>query len=188
MIIEREWEMPNPKTFKVNCIREFIMNNTQDLTSGLVIDPFANEHSIKSVFDRDEIKYVSNDLDTDFDTDFHLDALDFMKMYDNNSVDVVLFDPPYSVRQVKECYTKLNKTVTMLDTSTNFWSKFRKEIQRIVKVGGLVFSFGWNSNGVGDEYFEKQKILMVAHGGNHNDTICVLEKKVNEYYSKELLF
>jgi hypothetical protein len=26
--------------------------------------------------------------------------------------------------------------------------------------------------------FEIQEILLVAHGGNHNDTICVVEKKL----------
>lgn len=33
-----------------------------------------------------------------------MDALDFLKMFDNNSVDGVVYDPPYSVRQVSECY------------------------------------------------------------------------------------
>lgn len=36
----------------------------------------------------------------------------------------------------------------------------------------------WNSGGIGMKYgFEIEKILLVAHGGWHNDTICTIERK-----------
>jgi hypothetical protein len=55
----------------------------------------------------------------------------------------------------------------------------KNEIARIVKPGGTVLSFGWNSNGVGkNRGFEIIEILLVAHGGQHNDTICIAEKKL----------
>ena len=55
----------------------------------------------------------------------------------------------------------------------------KKEISRIVKRGGKVITFGWNSGGIGQKYgFEIEKILLVPHGGWHNDTICVVERKV----------
>ena len=114
MKIKREWAMPNSKTFKIKPIKELIKRYVKN--SDLVIDPFANEYSIKN-----EIickQYISNDIDTSFDTDYHLEAQEFMKLFDDNSVDVVLFDPPYSGRQVSECYKKLNKTVTMNDTNS----------------------------------------------------------------------
>lgn len=187
MEIKRVWEMPNSKTFEMPSIKDFICNNIKDLERGIVLDPFANEHSISNHISY-KLKYVSNDIDKEYNTDFNMDALDFLKQYKDNSIDVVLFDPPYSGRQVKECYTKLNKTVTMLDTSVNFWTRVRNEIQRIVKVGGLVFSFGWNSNGMGNEYFEKLKILLVAHGSNHNDTICVMEQKKKTFCEQLTLF
>lgn len=38
-----------------------------------------------------------------------MDALEFLKLFDDESVDVVLFDPPYSPRQVKEIYDKVLK-------------------------------------------------------------------------------
>ncbi|GAH81276.1 unnamed protein product [marine sediment metagenome] len=47
-----------------------------------------------------------------------------------------------------------------------------------IKKGGIVISFGWNSGGFGkNREFEIKEILLVAHGGNHNDTICVVEVK-----------
>lgn len=69
--------------------------------------------------------------------------------------------------------------VSSKTTQSTFWSNQKKEISRIVKVGGKVISFGWNSGGIGMKYgFEIERILLVAHGGWHNDTICTVEKKV----------
>lgn len=57
----------------------------------------------------------------------------------------------------------------------------KKEISRIIKPNGKIITFGWNSGGVGKKYgFEIQRILLVPHGGWHNDTICVVEKKLKD--------
>ena len=42
-----------------------------------------------------------------------------------------------------------------------------------------MLSFGWNSGGIGKSLgFEIIEILLVAHGGAHNDTICTVERKL----------
>ena len=46
MKIKREWAMPNSKTFKIKPIKELIKRYVKN--SDLVIDPFANEYSIKN--------------------------------------------------------------------------------------------------------------------------------------------
>ena len=102
-----------------------------------------------------------------------------MKIFDENSVDTVLWDPPFSPRQISECYKKLGKSVNWETTQGSYWSKQKAEIGRIVKKDGIVITCGWNSGGVGQKYgFEIQEILLVPHGGWHNDTIVVVEKKV----------
>ena len=107
-----------------------------------------------------------------------MDALDFLKMFENNSVDMVLYDHPYSPRQVSECYKALDKTVNSQTTQSSYWAAQKKEIARITKNGGKVITFGWNSGGVGKSYgFEIQRILLVAQGCWHNDTICTVERK-----------
>lgn len=175
--IERVWAMPNKNTFEIKPIHDLIVD---ELTDGLWIDPFANRNKLAS---------VTNDLSTEFDTDYHLDALDFLKLFDNDSVDGVLYDPPYSPRQVSECYNNVGYNVTWDTTKASFWGNHKREISRIVKIGGKVITFGWNSGGIGYKYgFEIQKILLVPHGGWHNDTICTVEVKTHEgemYYSKE---
>lgn len=52
-------------------------------------------------------KKQTNDLDPTTTADYHLDAIDFLKLQSDTSCDLVLFDPPYSPRQVSECYKKL---------------------------------------------------------------------------------
>jgi len=174
MIMERKWSMPNGKTFTIKPIRELIES---ELVEGIVIDPFANEASIKKVMS-DKQKYITNDLDTSYKTNYHLDALDFFKQFDNESVDMVLYDPPYSPRQVSEVYKSLDKTVNMQTTQSSYWGNQKKEIARILKPNGKVITFGWNSGGIGKTHgFEISTMLLVAHGGWHNDTICTVEIK-----------
>lgn len=163
--INRVWAMPNHLTFQIKPVRELI----EKYLSGYSIDPFANSGKLAS---------VTNDLDTSFDTDYNLDALDFLKLFEDSSVDTVLYDPPYSPRQVSESYKKLGKSVNMLTTSARYWSAQKIEIARIVKPGGIVISCSWNSGGIGKKLgFKIQEILLVAHGGWHNDTIITVERK-----------
>ena len=158
--------MPNSNTFEIKPIRELI----DKYTYGLIIDPFANKNKLAN---------ITNDLDEQYETDYHMDALDFLKTFDDNSIDCVLYDPPYSPRQVSECYKKLGKSVNMKTTQASYWSKQKEQIGRIVKNNGIVITCGWNSGGIGKKYgFQIIEILLVAHGGWHNDTIVTVEKKI----------
>lgn len=170
MRIDRIWAMPNSKTFSIPPIRRLI---EEEISSGggIWIDPFSCGCRIAS---------VTNDLNPDVDADYHIDALEFLKSFDDNSVDGVLYDPPYSPRQVSECYHGVGIEVSDKTTQSSFWANQKREISRIVKRGGKVLSFGWNSGGIGKSNgFEIMRVLLVPHGGWHNDTICTVEKKVS---------
>jgi hypothetical protein len=175
--INRVWSMPNSRTFKIKPIKELILKYNKE--NQIILDPFANECSIKQYLKYKE--YLTNDLDNNYKTNYNLEAQDFLDICGTEETDLLLYDPPYSGRQVSECYKKLGKTVTMSDTNSGYFVKFKKQISRVVKPGGIVISFGWNSNAIGKKYgFEIIEILLVAHGGNHNDTICVVEIKTKE--------
>ena len=114
--------------------------------------------------------------------------MDFCKQFEDNTIDFVLFDPPYSPRQISECYKKLGKSVNMESTQSSFWSNIKNEIARILKPNGIVICFGWNSQGIGKKeksvyQFKMIEILLVAHGGNHNDTICTVETKKHNLFT-----
>jgi len=167
MNINRIWAMPNKNTFDIKPINELISRyNTKNS-----IDPFANKNRIAK---------VTNDLDPAHKCDYNMDATDFLKVWPDNSIDMVFYDPPYSPRQVSECYKSLGMTVNMQTTQASYWGNQKKEISRIVSIGGYVITFGWNSGGIGKSLgFEIVEILLVPHGGWHNDTIVTVERKVN---------
>lgn len=167
MIIERKWAMPNKWTFTIKPIKELLQEEVTN--DELWVDPFAGENSPAS---------ITNDLNNVRPTTYHMNALDFLKMFDDNSVDGVLYDPPYSPRQVKECYDGFGEDVRW-DGRITFWSETKNEISRIIRPGGKVICFGWNSMGCGKSRgFEMKKVLLVPHGGTRNDTICTVETKV----------
>lgn len=173
MEINRIWEMPNSNTFNIRCIERLIHKYHNKNT--LSIDPFANKSKLAT---------VTNDLNPYYETDYTLDALEFMKTFESNSVDFVFYDPPYSLRQVSECYKSVGIEVTQETTQSSWRRKHLDEIKRILKTNGVVICFGWNSNGVGKTRgFEMVEVLLVAHGGSHNDTVVTVERKfINELF------
>jgi len=160
--------MPNKNTFSIKPIKELL--NKYILPDEKWIDAFSNSSKLAT---------ITNDLNPEYNTDYHIDALDFFKMFEDNSIDGVLYDPPYSLRQVSECYKNVGIPVTMETTQSSWRRKHLDEISRIIKPNGKVVCFGWNSSGVGKTRgFKIEEILLVPHGGSHNDTICTVEIKL----------
>lgn len=159
--------MPNKNTFSMKPIRDLIERYHNE--NQIWIDPFARNQTFKA---------ITNDLDTEFNTDYNLESLEFLRLFEDNSIDGVFFDPPYSPRQIKESYSNIGRIVTKEDTQSKFWSDRKKEIARVLKPDGICISFGWNTNGVGKTRgFEILEILLCAHGSHHNDTIITVERK-----------
>jgi hypothetical protein len=137
------------------------------------VDPFARNSRLAT---------VTNDLNPDTAAQHHLDAEDFCKMLAERGeqFDLAIFDPPYSPRQVSECYQSVGLEVGMKDTQTAvLYQRVRNALDAIMAPDSIVLSFGWNSAGMGDgRGYELCEVLLVAHGGAHNDTICIAERKV----------
>jgi len=146
--IERIWAMPSHETFTILPIKKLIKEELGDT----FVDPFPYP--------------------------FKTDALEYLKTFATQTVDKLAFDPPYSVRQLKEKYQQAGLSY---ETRPTYWKNLKQEISRIIKPGGKVISFGWNSGGIGLHLgFEITRILIVPHGGIHNDTICTVERKMQE--------
>lgn len=131
--------------------------------------------SIKPIKELLEEEFIGEYVDP-FPFPYKTDALEYLKTFKDESVEQLAFDPPYSPRQLKEMYQSAGMAY---DTKSTYWSNIKYEIARIMKKNGKVICFGWNSMGIGKTRgFEIQRILLVPHGGNHNDTICTVETKV----------
>ena len=169
--MDRVFGMANRATFKVPPIREFVERRVLNLPrSATTIDPFARESRYAD---------ITNDLNPDYGCDFCMDALDFLRQFDDESIDCVIYDPPYSPRQVAECYKGFGYEVTSETTRSSWKFRHMNEVARILKPGGYLLSFGWNSNGAGKKRgFEVTRIRLVHHGGGSaHDTICMEEVK-----------
>jgi hypothetical protein len=168
--IERVWAMPTSETFTCKPIGAFVQRYLQQ--SLVSIDPFARDC---------EWATYTNDLNPKTRAMYHMDALDFLRtmIREGVSADLVIFDPPYSPRQVKECYDSVGlKMGREGGQRTHSWKAERDAIDVLLQLGGVVLSFGWNSLGMGiGRGYEIEEILLVCHGAGHNDTICVAERK-----------
>jgi len=171
MEFSRKWAMPDGETFSIKPVARFIHKYSH--TDKISIDPFARNSNMAT---------YNNDLNPETSAEYHEDVLLFLKRMKTMEVsaDLVLFDPPYSLRQMKEIYNGIGiDKLSIGDTQRlGSWTKERDVIGDIISNDGIVLSFGWNSNGMGKvRGFEIVEIVLVSHGGAHNDTICIAERK-----------
>lgn len=197
LVITRAVAQPSAWTFTIKPIKALIDRYVGDGKGW--VDPFAGKNSPAE---------WTNDHNPDMPTKFHFDAEDFCTWASvsleeaANSMPLkdayewlqdqtlpeqlpfppfrgVLFDPPYSYRQITEHYKSLGLKASQLDTSTRFYSRVMNAICDSVVPGGYAISCGWNSNGFGkNRGFEPVELLVVAHGNHHNDTLVLVERKV----------
>ncbi len=131
------------------------------------LDPCAGFHSPAG---------ITNDLNPACPTKYHLHALDFLQSL-SGQFEGVLFDPPYSLSQMKECYESIGIEHLRERDCTNFYGDLRRHIHRLIIPGGVAISCGWNSIGMGKKHgWTPIEILLVCHGRAHNDTIVTVER------------
>jgi hypothetical protein len=170
MIFTREWAMPNKETFSVKPIGSFVMKYLR--MSNRSVDPFAGNFSWPT---------VTNDLNVATMAQYHMDAVEFLILMQSKGekFDLLILDPPYSPRQISECYRAAGKTVGMKDTQSGaLYAEVKKAANQILEKKCRVLSFGWSTVGMGKMYgFKIEEIMLVCHGGAHNDTICLSETR-----------
>ena len=144
-----------------------------------ICDPFSNNKTI-----RDQgSNLITNDLNPNFDSTYNLEANDFGELMEREGklFDLVLFDPPYSLRQLKDCYEGIGKELPHWQ-SQNMWGRCKDALASCVRPGGYVISFGWSSHGFGKRRgFEKQEIHNLEQSGKDGryNIQIVIEKKID---------
>jgi len=173
MDIKRVWAMPNKWTFRIKPITELLARYVGDGKGW--IDPFAGENSPAE---------FTNDIDSRRKAKYNLEATDFARGL-NGNVKGILFDPPYSLEQCKRVYENVGRKFTMRDGQIcGRWTELKDILSGKLLTGGIVISFGWNSEGFGiGRGFQLEEILLVAHGSGHNDTIATVERKLQSNFN-----
>lgn len=172
MEISRVWAMPSKDTFTIKPIGNFVDKYLK--TSSVSIDPFARNSGLAT---------FTNDLNPDTNSMYHMYAKDFLKTLVELGVkaDLIIFDPPYSMVQAKRSYESYGEWTYQDTLEVGRWFKEKDLCDKLLTDDGVFLHFGWHTNGIGKKRgFEIVELLIVAHGGAHNDTLCLAEKRKND--------
>jgi len=162
--------MPNSETFSLPPVNALLNRWLGDAM--VIVDPFARNSKRAT---------VTNDLNPATDAEFHMLAEEFVDNHvGDGEADAVLFDPPYSPRQIAECYQQIGRKAGTQDTqNSRLYKRVKDGLDRMLRPGGVAICCGWNSLGFGlTRGYEMLEILLVTHGGAHNDTIVTVERKI----------
>lgn len=179
MIFNRVWAMPSADTLTIKPIRELVLRYLGNRATlgyrkaqlNASVDPFARNCNLCG---------VTNDINPNTIADYHMDARDFLQMLveEGTSFSVCVFDPPFSPRQIKECYDGIGKKMEQLDAFRTHWKPERDLIAQLMRKQGVVISMGWNTIGMGKKRgYEPIEVLDVVHGPGHNDTLVLVERE-----------
>jgi hypothetical protein len=110
------------------------------------IDPFARNKRWAT---------YTNDLNPETAAEYHMEAAEFLLEMQRRGVrpDTAIFDPPYSPRQVQECYQSVGKDMGANGAHHSAaWSECRDILANMMTDNATVLSFGWNSTGMGKKH------------------------------------
>jgi hypothetical protein len=127
-------------------------------------DPFARDC---------ELAKYTNDLDEDTNAKEHKPALEFLQQFETDSMDYVIFDPPFSQRQADDHYNGIGHNLYASDAV--LMSDCLDEATRIIKPNGYLLKFGYNCNTF-HPHMELVKLWLIQkiHRTHNNTTIVSL--------------
>jgi alkylhydroperoxidase family enzyme len=173
----RVWAMPAADTFDCQPIGDMVRRYLRQ--SKVSIDPFARNKRWAT---------YTNDLNPNTAAQYHMDAYDFLCLLRDSEVvaDLIIFDPPYSLRQAKEVYEQFGEWKFDHTQNAIGWLKEKAVCYDLLAAGGHFLHFGWHTNGLGKKNGAVVvELLVVAHGRAHNDTLCLAERKMAHQTSME---
>lgn len=171
MIFSREFAMSNSETFSLPPVARLLAKWLPSMAHGaIIVDPFARNSKKAN---------LTNDLNPATSAQFHMLAEEFVETQ-HISADAVLFDPPYSPRQIAEVYQQIGRECGTEETqSARLYKRVKDGLDRMLRPDGIAICCGWNSMGFGlKRGYDLLEVLIVPHGGAHNDTIVTVERKI----------
>lgn len=166
-MISRQWAMPSMNTLSIAPIKALFDKHA----AGVTVDPFARDCDLCD---------HTNDLNPDTKATHHKKADEFLSEH-SEPMNFVLFDPPYTIRKVKELYQSVGLEFMKYESQNSIrWTTERDIIAAKQNAGDMVMSLGYSSVCMGKKRgYEIVEIVLIAHGPAHNDTICVIERKTS---------
>ena len=161
-------------TFKTKKVRDTLL----PFLEGRVLNAFAGETRLDEY--KRGITEVRNDLNSDRDAEYHVDAVDLGELFDEESFDVVVLDPPYSQTQSEEHYDGLH---------ARDMGAVRKAAAPLVKPGGCIVEFGRSLWGAADyfDHWEREEKLLFRRGIPDRDPILmVVDRRINQATLEEV--
>lgn len=145
-----------------------------------ICDPFSNNKTTRL----QGTTLITNDLNPEFNSTYNMEANDFAELMEreNKAFDLILFDPPYSLRQLKDCYEGVGSNLPHWQTQ-NMWGRAKDALAQCVSPGGYVISFGWSTHGFSaSRGFEVQEIHNFQQAGKDGryNILIVVEKKIRQ--------
>jgi hypothetical protein len=110
---------------------------------------------------------ITNDLDLNTTSKFHLDALDFIKLQPSSSSKLILFDPPFSHSQ--SLRYDIGST-NLYAADSNKISNIYQQSFRVLCNNGIFLKLGYNSTRP-HKGFQLLSLSLVNFGGSRNDVI-----------------
>lgn len=172
MKIEYWFEMPNKWTFKQPKLRKFILKFIP--INSLVLIPFAGEYRFPNRLDN--TKFIYNDINLKIKADYHLEAWDLRDVFQKETFDCIIADPPFSLNQFYAQYNKAKKEGTEKDFRTDM-NKWRDTSNYLLKTNGVYIQLGYNTHGIKNA--EKIGLGICQTGSDHNDILILIQKKYN---------
>jgi hypothetical protein len=167
----RQFAMPCGETFSIPPVSKLLDRWLPPMGGGaIIVDPFSRNSQRAN---------LTNDADPSTQAQFHMLAEDFVESHAHVIADAVLFDPPYSPRQIAELYRYIGRACGSEQTqNARLYKKVKDGLDKMLRPGGIAICCGWNSMGFGlNRGYDLLEVLLVPHGAAHNDTIVTVERK-----------
>ena len=120
MRMERCWCMSSKWTFEMKPVMRLLHEEMANPVLGKWIDPFAGMTSPAQ---------IKNDINPEMPTEYHEDALEFLKRQPDESIYGALFDAPYSFVMAQRKYPLISKGYKCQPLSPHIWQSARMNWQ-----------------------------------------------------------
>jgi hypothetical protein len=147
-------------TFEYQPAREFV----EERLSGRVLNACAG----KTTLDHDG-EIVRNDLNPERPADTHHDVATIAEHFEARSFETVVFDPPFDDLQAADKYDGLRADAVL---------EAFQQFDDLVRVGGCVITFGWNSWGMRSCHdWERETTVLFQRGPVKRDVIATVDRR-----------